>query len=238
MTAFGRPRRHLRLVGSTNDVARELVAAGAPSGTVVTADEQSAGRGRSGRRWSAPPRSALLASAILRPLEEANALLPLAVPLAVCEAIESIAPVDCAVKWPNDVWIGERKVAGVLIEARPPEWAVIGVGVNLSIPEDAFPDDLRWPATSVGHGAGPEAMLDTLCRHLDRWVAAHDEVVETFAGRDALRGRRIGWEGAGGATASGEGVAAGVDERGNLLVSKDEGGSVSLGAGEVQLLLS
>src|SRR5438477_7138492 len=133
MTAFGRPRRHFRLVGSTNDVARDLAIAGAPSGTVVTADEQTAGRGRSGRAWSAPSRSALLASAILCPLGERHALLPLAVPLAVCEAIESLAPVDCAVKWPNDVWSDEKKVAGVLIEARPPEWAVIGIGVNLSI---------------------------------------------------------------------------------------------------------
>jgi BirA family biotin operon repressor/biotin-[acetyl-CoA-carboxylase] ligase len=238
MTAFGRPRRHLRLATSTNDIGRELAVAGAPSGTVVTADEQTAGRGRAGRSWSAPAGAALLASAILRPLGEPHSLLPLAVPLAVCEAIESLAPADCAVKWPNDVWIGERKVAGILIEARPPDWAVIGVGVNLSIPEDAFPDDLRWPATSVGRGVGPEAMLDALCRHLDRWVAAHDAVLEAFAGRDALRGRRVGWEGAGGATASGQGVAAGVDERGNLLVETDDGESVSLGAGEVQLALS
>jgi BirA family biotin operon repressor/biotin-[acetyl-CoA-carboxylase] ligase len=238
MTAFGRPRRHFRLVGSTNDIGRELALAGASSGTVVTADEQTSGRGRTGRRWSAPAGAALLTSAILRPLGEPHALLPLAVPLAVCEAIESLVPVDCAVKWPNDVWIEARKVAGILIEARPPDWAVIGVGVNLSIPEDAFPDDLRWPATSVGHGVGPEAMLDALCRHLDRWVAAHDEVLEAFAGRDALRGRRIGWEGAGGGTAFGEGVAAGIDERGNLLVETQEGESISLGAGEVQLALS
>jgi BirA family transcriptional regulator, biotin operon repressor / biotin---[acetyl-CoA-carboxylase] ligase len=237
MTAFGRPRRHLRLATSTNDIGREIAVAGAPSGAVVTANEQTAGRGRTGRRWGAPAGAALLTSAILRPLDGRHALLPLAVPIAVCEAIESLAPVHCAVKWPNDVWIEGRKVAGVLIEARPPDWAVIGVGVNLSIPEDAFPDDLRWPATSVGHGVGPEAMLDALCGRLDAWVAAHDDVLEAFTGRDALRGRRIGWEGAGGATASGEGLAAGVDERGNLLVETDEGGAVSLGAGEVQFVL-
>jgi BirA family biotin operon repressor/biotin-[acetyl-CoA-carboxylase] ligase len=235
MTAFGLPRRHLRLTGSTNDVARELALTGAAAGTLVTADEQSAGRGRTGRRWSAPPRSALLASAILRPLNEAHALLPLAVPLAVCEAIESVAPVECAVKWPNDVWIGERKVSGVLIEARPPDWAVVGVGINLSISEEAFPDDLRWPATSVGHGVGAEAMLDALCERLDRWVEASAEVTGAFAQRDALRGRRIAWDGAGGGSESGEGVAAGVDDRGNLLVETAAGGTVALGAGEVQL---
>jgi BirA family biotin operon repressor/biotin-[acetyl-CoA-carboxylase] ligase len=235
MTAFGRPRRHLRVAGSTNDVARDLAAGGAPSGTVVTADEQTAGHGRSGRRWSAPAGSALLASAILAPLDEQHALLPLAVPIAVCEAIESLAAVACRVKWPNDVWIDERKVSGVLIEARPPEWAVIGVGVNLTVPDDAFPAGLRWPATSVGHGVERDAMLDALCDRLAAWAEAPSERVgESFGSRDALGGRRIGWEGAGGPTGSGEGTAMGVDARGNLLVETGEG-TIALGSGEVQL---
>jgi BirA family biotin operon repressor/biotin-[acetyl-CoA-carboxylase] ligase len=85
MPAFGRPHRHLLRTDSTNDRARELAAAGAPGGTVVTASEQSAGRGRQGRTWFAPPDSALLYSAVLRPLGD-RPLLPLAVPLAVCEA--------------------------------------------------------------------------------------------------------------------------------------------------------
>ena len=174
-----------------------------PSGTVVTADEQTAGRGRHGRRWSAPAGAALLCSAILRPLEAHHALLPLAVPLAVCEAAESLAPVECRVKWPNDVWLGERKLAGVLIEARPPDWAVIGVGLNLSIADDEFPDDLRWPATSLGHGVGVDQALAALREALGRWVAAGpDEVVAAFESRDALRGREIAWEGAGGVEAA------------------------------------
>ncbi len=150
MTAFGHPHLHLRLTGSTNERARALAEAGAPSGTIVTAGEQSAGRGRRGRVWSAPAGKALLYSAILRPLDREHALLPLSVPVAVCEAIESIAPVECAIKWPNDVWIDERKVAGVLIEARPPDWAVIGVGVNVAIEAGEFPrlaalaGDLGW----------------------------------------------------------------------------------------------
>jgi BirA family transcriptional regulator, biotin operon repressor / biotin---[acetyl-CoA-carboxylase] ligase len=238
VSAFGAPRRHYRLTDSTNDRARELALAGAPSGTVLTAAEQSAGRGRGGRRWRAPPGAALLVSAILHPLDERHALLPLAVPLAVAEAIESLAAVHCRLKWPNDVWISERKVAGVLIEARPPDWAVIGVGVNLAIPDDAFPADLRWPATSVGHAVGVEAMLGALCERLDRWVEAPaDAILDGFRDRDALRGRRLSWEGAGGAAGSGDGVADGVDERGNLLVRTDSGDLAALGAGEVQLAL-
>ena len=235
---FGRPRRHYRVTDSTNDRIRELALAGAPSGTVVTAAEQTAGRGRAGRRWSAPPGTALLLTALLRPLDRRHALLPLAVPLAVCEAIESVAPVRCDLKWPNDVWIGEEKVAGVLIEARPPDWAAIGVGVNVAVPADAFDAGLRWPARSIGAGVGVEATLAALCAGLDRWVEAPaDDVLAGFRDRDALRGRALRWEGAGGAAGAGRGVADGVDERGNLLV-RDEGGElVALGAGEVQLVL-
>ena len=237
-TRFGRPHRHLRRTDSTNDRARDLAGANAPSGTVVTAAEQDAGRGRHGRRWSAPPGTALLYSALLRPLDRRHRLLPLSVPLAVCEAVESLAPVACGVKWPNDVWIGDRKAAGILIEARPPDWAVIGVGVNLAVPDDGFPADLRWPATSVGHGTTPAAAAVALNTALGRWVeAAPERVVEEFAARDALRGREVGWEG-GGEPASGAGVAAGIDADGNLLVRTKGGAQVSLGAGEVSLRLA
>lgn len=228
-TAFGAPRRHLATTGSTSDRARAMARDGAPSGTVITATEQTAGRGRGGRRWTAPAGSALLATAILRPLKAHHRLLPLAVPLAVCEAIEDMAPVACTVKWPNDVWIGERKVSGVLIEARPPEWALIGVGVNLSIADEEFPPDLRWPATSVRRGVAPDAMLDALCARLGLWVEAGDQaILAAFRGRDALRGRQVRWEG-------GDGVAAGIDDSGELIVTGQDGRDVHLGAGEVQL---
>ena len=141
---------------STNARARELVEAGAPGGTVVTADEQTAGRGRQGRTWTAPPGKALLYSAILRPLDERHLLLPLSVPLAVCEAAEELEPgIECAIKWPNDIWIEERKLAGVLIEAKPQDgWAVIGVGLNLTISRDEFPAELRDTATSLCDATG------------------------------------------------------------------------------------
>lgn len=211
---------------------------GAPSGTVVTADEQSTGRGRHGRVWSAPAGAALLYSAILRPLDLTHLMLPLAVPIAVCEACESQAPVRCRIKWPNDIWLEERKLAGILIEARPPEWAVIGVGVNVSIEPEEFPGDLRWPATSLGHGTSPAALREALDRALDRWVEADaEDVREQFEERDALRGRRISWEGGPDAgDRSGEGE--GIDERGNLLVRSADGELHSLGSGEVSLRLS
>ena len=236
MIGFGHPHMHLRLTDSTNERARGLAEAGAPSGTVVTASEQSAGRGRRGRVWSAPAGKALLYSALLRPLGLEHVLLPLVVPVAICEAIESLAPVACTIKWPNDVWLDERKVAGVLIEARPPEWAVIGIGVNVAIADDRFAEELRWSATSIGHGVGVEPVCDAISAALGEWLdAPAGEVLAAYRERDGLHDREVSWEGAG--IEPGTGRATGVDERGNLIVEPEAGGRLSLGSGEVSLRL-
>ena len=117
---LGRPRLHLRVTTSTNDRARALAQGGAPHGTLVTAAAQHAGRGRQGRTWSAPPGRALLLSLVLH---DPPALLPLAAALAVAE----VAGPDAQIKWPNDVLVAGRKVAGILAEGRPHEgWAVLG----------------------------------------------------------------------------------------------------------------
>jgi BirA family biotin operon repressor/biotin-[acetyl-CoA-carboxylase] ligase len=237
--ALGRPHRHFRATDSTNERAKELAATGAPGGLVVTADEQSAGRGRQGRSWFGPPGSSLLYSALLRPFE-GDPLLALAVPVAVCEAAESVAPVRCQLKWPNDVWIDERKVAGILIEARPEDgWAVVGVGLNVAVPPEEFPSELRESATSLvptedgspGRAPSVREALGALNESLGRWAAASgDEVLGAFRARDALSGRRVSWDG-------GEGTAEAIDEHGHLVVSTDDGGRAVLGAGEVHLAL-
>ena len=232
MTSFGRPHRHLSLTDSTNARARELAERGAPGGLVVTADEQSAGRGRQGRSWFAPPGTALLYSALLRPLGD-RPLLPILVPVAVAEAAESLADVECAVKWPNDVWVEGRKLAGVLVEGRPGEgedgWAVIGVGLNVAVPSDAFPKGLRETAISLGEEILVEDALAALNASLSRWVdAGADSILAGFRDRDALRGQRISWDG-------GSGTAAGIDDAGHLLVEAESGETVALGAGEVHL---
>jgi BirA family biotin operon repressor/biotin-[acetyl-CoA-carboxylase] ligase len=220
---IGKPRVHHRLTDSTNERARELAVAGAPHGTLVTADEQSAGRGRQGRAWTAPPQSAVLMSVVLRELTET---LPLAAAVAVCEAL----PLKAQIKWPNDVWIEGRKCAGVLIEARPQDgWAVIGIGLNVAIEPEEFPPELRSTATSLGGDATVESALAALNDSLARWAEADPAaVLASFRERDALRGREVNWS-------QGSGVADGIDERGNLIVSTDSGEVVSLGAGEVHL---
>jgi BirA family biotin operon repressor/biotin-[acetyl-CoA-carboxylase] ligase len=242
--SFGFPHRHFRTTDSTNERAKELAQAGAPGGLVVTASAQTAGRGRRGNAWFAPPGACLLYSALLRPFDAERApVLPLAVPIAVCEAAEEVAPVRCRVKWPNDVWIDERKAAGVLVEARPDEgWAVIGVGLNVAIPQDGFPAELRETATSLlpteaegglpaGEAPGVRSALSALNEALGRWVdSPADEVLSAFRARDALCGRRVSWDG-------GEGLAEAIDERGHLVVEKETGDRIALGAGEVHLAI-
>jgi BirA family transcriptional regulator, biotin operon repressor / biotin---[acetyl-CoA-carboxylase] ligase len=130
---IGVPRVHWRLTDSTNERAKALAAAGAPHGTLVTADEQTAGRGRQGRVWTAPPRTAVLMSLVVC---DPGEILPLTAAVAVCDAL----PAECAIKWPNDVWLERRKLAGILVEGRPQQgWAVLGVGLNVTTRELSTP---------------------------------------------------------------------------------------------------
>jgi BirA family biotin operon repressor/biotin-[acetyl-CoA-carboxylase] ligase len=260
--SFGEPHHHFDSTDSTNTRARELAAEGAEHGTVVTADEQTAGRGRQGRVWTAPAGRALLYSAIVRPLDERHLMLPLAVPLAVCEAAAELRPgIECGVKWPNDVLVAGSKLAGILVEARPQDgWAVVGVGLNLTVEPGEFPPELRQravslafappradsaapqPSSNLSPHPNPDAAPDpatlrneakaALDRRLSHWVSADaDAVLTAWRERDALRGREVAWDG-------GSGVADGVDDRGYLLVVTPGGDRVAVGAGEVHLTRS
>jgi BirA family transcriptional regulator, biotin operon repressor / biotin---[acetyl-CoA-carboxylase] ligase len=221
---LGRPRLHLRATTSTNDRARELAQAGAPHGTLVTAAEQSSGRGRQGRTWSAPA-GALLMSLVLR---DAPALLPLAAGVAVAE----VAGPDALVKWPNDVLVEGRKVAGILAEGRPTEgWTVLGIGLNVALRVEDLPSELH--ATAGTLGLAPRELEPTLARllaGLERVLALDAaRLLDEYRARDALRGREVAW-------ADGSGRAAGIDGAGRLVVELAGGGRTALGAGEVHLL--
>jgi BirA family transcriptional regulator, biotin operon repressor / biotin---[acetyl-CoA-carboxylase] ligase len=224
---IGTPRVHHRVADSTNERAKLLATAGAPHGTLVTAGEQTAGRGRQGRTWVAPAGSGLLMSLVLRELDERFPLLPLVAAVAVAEACESLAPVTCAIKWPNDVWVARRKVAGILVEGRPAEgWAVLGIGLNVEPVE--LPHELTDVATSLQLEGGVPVATGAVLDALSDWLAKPgEEVLEAWRERDALRGERVRW-------ADGSGVAAGIDDSGSLLVETDAG-LVTLGAGEVHL---
>jgi BirA family transcriptional regulator, biotin operon repressor / biotin---[acetyl-CoA-carboxylase] ligase len=222
---LGRPRLHLRVTGSTNDRAAALAAAGAPHGTLVTAGEQRAGRGRQGRAWLAPPGRALLASLVLR--DGDFALLPLAAGLAVAR----VAGDGAQIKWPNDVLVDDRKVAGILAEGRPQEgWAVLGIGINVAVRREDLPAELRDRAGTLGHEpAGVEPALAALLDELAGTLALRPPaLLGAYRARDALRGREVAWDG-------GRGRADGIDDEGRLVVVRDGGGQVALNAGEVHL---
>jgi BirA family transcriptional regulator, biotin operon repressor / biotin---[acetyl-CoA-carboxylase] ligase len=227
---LGGPLVHLDVVGSTNDHARELALAGAPHGTVVAAERQTAGRGRQGRTLSA----------LVRLPAPAFEALPLAVPIAIAEACEAVAPVKCRIKWPNDVWVEGLKVAGVLIEARPEDgWAVIGIGLNVDTAPDELAGDLRQTASSLRIASGApvdrEAALDALLIRLAVWIARLGDpegVVKAFRERDLLQGQRIAWSSG---QVRQEGEARGIDDDGALVVFTDAGERVRLDSGEVHL---
>src|SRR3954471_9084196 len=225
MSALGRPRLHLRTIDSTNERARALAIAGAPHGTLVTAAQQSAGRGRQGRTWSAPAGQALLMSLLLRDP-------PRFLPLAAAVAVADVAGDGAQIKWPNDVLLDGRKVAGILVEGRPQErWAVLGVGLNVALRVEDLPAELRETATTLGLAARDvEPTLERLLAALERGLAdGEPAILESWRARDALRGREVRW-------AAGTGRAAGVGGGGRLLVDVAGGGRTALDAGEVHLL--
>ena len=141
----------------------------------------------------------------------------------------------CTIKWPNDMWMDGRKLAGILVEGRPQEgWAVLGIGLNVTTQEDEFPDELRGLATSLAASSGNDPpgldrVLDHLLGALDSRLADPPErIVAAWGERDALRGRTIRWQ-------AGEGTATGIDDSGALIVETSSG-RVTLDAGEVHLL--
>jgi BirA family transcriptional regulator, biotin operon repressor / biotin---[acetyl-CoA-carboxylase] ligase len=232
--ALGKPRLHLKRTDSTNERARSLAIAGASHGTLVTAAEQTAGRGRQGRSWEAPPGSSLLASLVLR---SPAPLLSLAAAVAVCDAIDGRA----LVKWPNDVVLAQgtantrqgdlAKLGGILVEVRPQEgWAVLGVGLNVAVRLEDLPEAVRADAATLGR---PKSAIEPLLHRLldalgERLAEPTGILLEDYRALDALRGRTIAW-------ATGEGRADGIDGQGRLLVELAGGKRTALDAGEVHL---
>jgi len=224
VATLGSPRLHLRETTSTNDRARALAVAGAPHGTLVTAGAQSAGRGRQGRTWAAPAGRALLLSLLLR---DYDPLLPLRAGLAVADLAGGAA----RVKWPNDVLVDGRKLAGVLVEARPRDgWAVLGIGVNVAVDPAELPPDVRARAATLGRPPGAlEETLAALIRALGgRLAEPPGDSLAALRARDALRDLPVRWAG-------GVGTGAGIDDAGGLLVRLPDGSVMTLDSGEVHL---
>lgn len=245
-TVIGRNLVYLREVTSTNDVARTLASEGAADGTVVIADYQAQGRGRLGRQWVAPPGSSLLLSVILRlPLAPEQAQrLTMVCGLALLDAVRQTTGLELGLKWPNDVVAGEKKVAGILteLELRPGspcrvDYAIVGLGLNVTLAAGDLPAELLIPATSLSDLAGERvrrlpllvallAAIEARYLQLRAGRSPHDE----WSRRLATMHRRVVVSG--GVQAI-EGVAEGVDHDGALLVRLDDGSLERIVAGDV-----
>ncbi len=243
----------LESVGSTNDFARRLAERGAPAGTVILADEQRAGRGRSGRTWSSPPGLGLWISLVLRPIESSNPqIFPLLVGLAAARALErALSNAGVSIKWPNDLMIDGRKVAGILCEgvwsSEKSNYLIVGVGVNVSQRQDDFPAEIRDQATSLAIASGPDHG-----QRLDRERLAADLVRETLRAlvspppdlaalapqlesRDALRGNEITVTEPSSGLERARGTALGIAADGALLLRSETGTLQRIRSGTVRL---
>jgi BirA family transcriptional regulator, biotin operon repressor / biotin---[acetyl-CoA-carboxylase] ligase len=215
--------------GSTNDIAADLAAAGECEGAVVLADTQTSGRGRRGHTWFSPPASGLYVSVVLAPSrtqgssERAVSLLTIAGGVAVSEAVEHATGLTPGIKWPNDLLIGRRKLAGILAEACSGDAVVLGFGINVG--RMSYPRELETRATSLENELGRPidraelfaASLAALSRRYEDLLAGRfDAILDAWRLRAPMSvGARVEWETAGGRSA---GVTAGIDHLGALLV--------------------
>ncbi len=239
---------YLPETGSTNDVARRLAGEGAPDGTVVLTDHQTAGRGRLDRRWEAPPGCCLLVSFLFRPPLAAHQLqrLTMICGLAAADAIEAETGLRVALKWPNDVVLDGAKVGGILTEiglhGPRVEQAIVGLGLNVNLDPGDLSADLLMPATSLsqalGHQVDRLSLLRSLLRAVDRRYvglkAGHSPHAE-WAARLVTLGRQV-------SVSTGDevlaGVAEGVNADGALLLRLPDGRLETVLAGDVTLRLS
>jgi len=240
---FSAPVHVHATLGSTNDEAKRLAAEGAETGTLVVADAQVRGRGRSGNAWHSPPGESLYASVVVRPQFSAEQSAPftLAVGVVVARAVESrIEGRRVGLKWPNDVWVGEKKVSGILVEAqvRGSEMTSLVVGIGVNVATRTFPPPLDEIATSLALLGARDLRRSVLAAELAVRVCAAAATFadqglspwqEELAKLDLLAKRRV-------RIGDVTGIASGVGRDGKLAVKTGDGTMVAVSSGHVELL--
>ena len=245
---IGRDIRYLAETDSTNRQAYAAGEAGAIEGLVVIADRQSAGRGRLGRAWASPPGVNLYLSVLLRPPLPPHAApqLTFLSALAVSRAIAQVSGLEPVHKWPNDVLLDGRKVAGLLNEMSAESdlirFVVLGIGVNLNMTAEQFPDDLRSPATSLllagGEPVSRARFARVLLEQLDSLYAEYlnrgpAPILAAWEARCDLVGKAVVVDEGGSGIV--RGTAAGIDRDGALLLTLADGSTARILAGDVRV---
>jgi BirA family biotin operon repressor/biotin-[acetyl-CoA-carboxylase] ligase len=240
--ALGRPLIYQAVTGSTNDDALLAARSGAPHGSLFVADEQTAGRGRRGHSWLAAPGEGLLFSVLLRPqlaLARTSAL-TLAIGLALCDVIAPLIAGKVQIKWPNDLLVNGKKLAGVLVESQlqGERLQALVVGVGLNVTSLQFPAEIAARATSLSLlGAARierEALLHALLEAIAARLAAYQStgvlgILAELNAADALLGKRVHID-------ARIGVGRGLDDQGRLLLEDDSGQTHAILSGTVELL--
>ncbi len=244
-TQIGHPTLFFPVIGSTNAMAQNMADAGYDEGLVILADEQTAGRGRHGRAWIAPPGSSVLMSVLLRPslpVEQVN-YLTMIVALAAVEAIETVAGLPAGLKWPNDLVIQDRKVGGVLTESTfigdRLSYVVVGLGLNINFDPAQIPG-IPPTATSLMVACGRpldrvvliRAILEGVERRYQALLAGHSSYSDWVCRLTTL-GRRVRVKTP---TAIVEGVAAEAGPEGHLIIRQEDGQCIQVTVGEVFML--
>lgn len=240
---FGTPVFWYPEISSTNDVALSLADRGAGEGVVVAANAQSAGRGRHGRSWSSPPGTGLYVSIVLRPPQELAPMLTVTAGVAIADGIESATGLRVELKWPNDLHVASRKLAGILAEGSTPagggalQYVVVGFGINVM--PAAHSRDVAARSTSIETELGRPVdrgllFVECLCALASRYGdlrggGAGDVIASWLARASAMLGRKVQFDSAGGLR---EGIAEGIDERGALIV-RTRNGAARVTSGEV-----
>jgi BirA family biotin operon repressor/biotin-[acetyl-CoA-carboxylase] ligase len=237
---------------STNSLALEMGKQGAAAGTVVVAETQTRGRGRQQRAWFSPPGTGLYFSVILRPQLDPVELpkITLVAGVAVCEAIEQACQVSFGLKWPNDLLIGGKKCGGILCETGPLTGTdngrgilvILGVGLNITIPESTFPAELRARATSLLAATGrvydKETILDAVLSRIDHTIALLESgefgaILDQWRARDVLLGKTLSWLNPAGRVVTGR--ALGIDNSGQYHIRDTRGRVHRVVSGDINL---
>lgn len=221
---------------STQDLARVAVSEGAEQGWTIVTDLQRQGRGRQGRSWQAPSGEALLFSIVLRPPIDVLALLPLLAGLTIAGGIEGATGAVPDLKWPNDVLLNGKKVAGILLERPPDSAVVLGVGINVNQAPSDLPDGATSLATVIGHPVEREALLAAILNDLGNAYERADResvdwIVPAWRSRSSMLGQPVVFFRDGAST---EAIAEDVGANGALIVRTADGTRIELIAGEVE----
>jgi BirA family biotin operon repressor/biotin-[acetyl-CoA-carboxylase] ligase len=239
---------------STNSLAMEMGKQGAVAGTVVVAVTQTRGRGRLQREWFSPPGTGLYFSIILRPQLEPIDLpkITLAAGVAICQAFEQVCQLSLGIKWPNDLLVDGKKLGGILCETAPINdsndepgiLVILGVGLNITTPESAFPEQVRGKATSLlaatGQDFDKETVLDAVLGGIDDTIARLESgkfgaILDQWRARDVLLGKTLSWLNPAGRVVTGR--ALGIDGSGQYHIRDIRGRIHRVVSGDINLAI-